>query len=305
MSFTAKDVMTLRERTGCGMMKCKDALTKADGNMDKAIEILRESGLAAQAKKAGRIAAEGAVYAEAYGNVGVIIEINSETDFVAKNDKFVSFVKAAAEAVAKYNPANVEALLTCEGPEGTIDAMLKERILTIGENIKIRRFDRIEGVTVPYIHMDGKIATLVHFDTTAEIAANPEFITMGKDVAMQVAALNAPYLKPEDIPAEEIAKEKAIRVEQLKADPKNAKKPQNILDKIIEGGMGKYYKENCLLNQAFVKDDKMSVAEYVAKSAKALGGDVKVVGFVRYERGEGLEKRNEDFAAEVAAQINK
>ena len=305
MAFTAKDVQALRERTGCGMMDCKKALTEADGDMEKAVVILRERGLAAQTKKAGRIAAEGVVYACSTENVGVIIEINSETDFVAKNEKFMDFVKACAEAVVKYNPADVDALLQCDGGEGTIEEMLRDRILTIGENIKIRRFERVDGITVPYIHMGGVYATLVKFETTPEIAAKPEFTDFGKDIAMQVAAINPTYLSEEEVPASVVENEKEIRIAQLKQDPKNANKPQNILDKIVTGGLGKFFKEVCLLDQSFVKDDKISVKDYVAKTAKELGGDIKVVKFLRYEKGEGLEKRNEDFAAEVAAQINK
>ncbi len=303
MAFTAKDVQSLRERTGCGMMDCKKALTEADGDFDRAIEILRERGLAAQEKKAGRIAAEGVVYACSDENVGVILEVNSETDFVAKNEKFMSFVEAAANAVVKFNPATVEELLACDGGEGTIEEMLRERILTIGENIKIRRFERVEGVTVPYIHMGGVYATLVKFDVDPAIAKNPEFITFGKDIAMQVAALSPQFLDKDSVPAEVIDKEKEIRIAQLKEDPKNANKPQNILEKIILGGLGKYYKEVCLLEQPFVKDGDMSVADYVNKTSKALGTPISVTKFLRYEKGEGLEKRNEDFAAEVAAQI--
>lgn len=305
MSFTAKDVAALRERTGCGMMDCKKALTEADGDMDKAIELLRERGLAAQTKKAGRIAAEGVVYATSTPDCGVIIEVNSETDFVAKNEKFMSLVSEAANAVIKYNPADVDALLKCEGSEGTIEEMLRERILTIGENMKIRRFERVEGITVPYIHMGGVYATLVHFDTDAATAAKPEFTAFGKDIAMQIAALNPSYLDEASVPAEVIENEKAIRVAQLQQDPKNANKPANILEKIVTGGLGKYFKEVCLLDQAFVKDGSMSVREYVAKTSKELGADIKILGFTRYEKGEGLEKRVEDFAAEVAAQINK
>ena len=305
MAFTAKDVQTLRERTGCGMMDCKKALTEAEGDMDKAIEILRERGLAAQTKKAGRIAAEGVVFATSTEDVGVILEVNSETDFVAKNEKFMDFVRACANAVIKYNPADVDALLQCDGGEGTIEEMLRDRILTIGENIKIRRFERVEGITVPYIHMGGVYATLVKFETSPEIAAKPEFTEFGKDIAMQVAAINPTYLNEEEVPASVIENEKEVRIAQLKQDPKNANKPQNILDKIVQGGLGKFFKEVCLLDQPFVKEDKISVSDYVTRKAKELGGDIKVVKFLRYEKGEGLEKRNEDFAAEVAAQINK
>ncbi|MBR4827730.1 MAG: elongation factor Ts [Oscillospiraceae bacterium] len=305
MAFTAKDVQTLRERTGCGMMDCKKALTEAEGDMDKAIEILRERGLAAQTKKAGRIAAEGVVFATSTEDVGVILEVNSETDFVAKNDKFMDFVKACANAVIKDDPADVDALLQCDGGEGTIEEMLRDRILTIGENIKIRRFERVEGITIPYIHMGGVYATLVKFETSPEIAAKPEFTDFGKDIAMQVAAINPTYLCAEEVPASVVENEKEVRIAQLKQDPKNANKPQNILDKIVQGGLGKFFKEVCLLDQPFVKEDKISVSDYVARKSKELGGDIKVVKFLRYEKGEGLEKRNEDFAAEVAAQINK
>lgn len=303
MIFTAKDVQTLRERTGCGMMDCKKALTEAEGDFDRAIEILRERGLAAQAKKASRIAAEGVVYAASTDNVGVILEVNSETDFVAKNEKFMSFVAMTADAIIKENPASVDDLLKCNTPEGTVEEVLRERILTIGENIKIRRFERVEGITVPYIHMGGVYATLVAFDTDAETAKLPEFVTFGKDIAMQVAAINPTYLNSAEVPESVIAKEKEIRLAALKEDPKNANKPENILEKIIAGGMNKFYKEVCLLDQPFVKDDKMSVQDYVNSVAKKLGKDIAVKSFVRYEKGEGLEKRNEDFAAEVAAQI--
>ena len=303
MAFTAKDVQALRERTGCGMMDCKKALTEADGDFERAVEILRERGLAAQAKKASRIAAEGVVYAISDENVGVIIEVNSETDFVAKNDKFMKFVDAAARAVMKYNPASVEELMACDGGEGTIEEMLRERILTIGENIKIRRFERLEGVTVPYIHMGGVYATLVKFDVDPAFAKNEEFLTFGKDIAMQVAAISPQYLDKDSVPSDVLEKEKEIRIAQLKEDPKNANKPQNILEKIILGGLGKYYKEVCLLEQPFVKDDKSSVSDYVNSVSKKLGTPIAVTQFVRYEKGEGLEKRNEDFAAEVAAQI--
>ena len=303
MSFTAKDVQTLRERTGCGMMDCKKALTEADGDFDRAVEILRERGLAAQAKKASRIAAEGVVYAKSTDNVGVILEVNSETDFVAKNEKFMSFVDETADAIIKFNPASVDELMTCETPEGTVEEALRDRILTIGENIKIRRFERVEGVTVPYIHMGGVYATLIQFDAAPETAKLPEFVTFGKDIAMQVAAINPSYLSSDLVPESVVAKEKEIRLAQLKEDPKNANKPEAILEKIIIGGMNKFYKEVCLLEQPFVKDDKMSVKDYVASVSKDLGAPIAVKSFIRYEKGEGLEKRNEDFAAEVAAQI--
>ena len=296
MNFTAKDVQTLRERTGCGMMDCKKALTEAEGDFDRAIEILRERGLAAQAKKASRIAAEGVVYAASTDNVGVILEVNSETDFVAKNEKFMSFVAMTADAIIKENPASVDDLLKCNTPEGTVEEVLRERILTIGENIKIRRFERVEGITVPYIHMGGVYATLVAFDTDAETAKLPEFVTFGKDIAMQVAAINPTYLNSAEVPESVIAKEKEIRLAALKEDPKNANKPEKVLEMMAAGKMGKFFEANCLMEQEYVKGDKESVAKYVANADKNL----KVTGFIRLEKGEGIEKKEEDYAAEVA-----
>jgi elongation factor Ts len=297
MAFTAKDVATLREQTGCGMMDCKKALTQADGDMEKAVELLREKGLAAAQKKAGRIAAEGMVYSIVDGKNGVIVEVNSETDFVAKNAGFRAFVDMIARAIIAKNPASVEELMGVEFEGQTIQAALQEKILTIGENIKIRRFERKSGVLVPYIHGGGTHAVLVSFETSDEIAAKPEFISYAKDVAMQVAATNPAYLCKEQVPAEAIEKEKEILTQQAM----NEGKPQAIAEKMVLGRIGKYYKENCLVEQPFVKDDKQTVNEYTAQVAKQLGGDIKITGFTRYEKGEGLEKRVDDFAAEVAS----
>ena len=305
MAFTATDVKNLREMTGCGMMDCKKALTEADGDMDKAVDILREKGLAASQKKAGRIAAEGTVYALVEGNTGVVIEVNAETDFVAKNAEFMAFVDTCAKTVIEKNPADVEALLaeTAAGTEMTVDALLKEKILVIGENIKIRRFEKYEGAVVTYVHGGGRIGVMVRFDTTDEVAAKAEFAEFGKDIAMQIAAVNPKYIAPENVPAEVVDKEKAILTEQLRNDPKNAKKPANILEKIVSGRINKYYEEVCLLNQAYVKDGDITVGKYVENTAKALGGDIKVAAFVRFEKGEGLEKREDNFADEVASMI--
>ena len=304
-AFTAQDVKALREKTGCGMMDCKKALTQADGDMDKAIDFLREQGLAKQAKKASRIAAEGVAYAITSddNSVGVVIEVNAETDFVAKNDSFMDFVKACANTVMKENPADVDALLAlkADGTEQTVAEMLQEKVLTIGENIQIRRFERMEGACVAYVHAGGKIGVLVNFDTDVEIG--PEFIAYGKDVAMQIAALNTPYLNEAEVPAEVIEHEKAIMVEQLKNDPKMANKPEQVLVKIVDGKIGKYYKENCLVDQEFVKDNKLTVAQYTKNTAKALGGSIEIKKFVRFEKGEGIEKRQDDFAAEVASMV--
>ena len=304
-AFTAKDVKALREKTGCGMMDCKKALTQADGDMDKAIDFLREQGLAKQAKKASRIAAEGVAYAVTTDDckVGVVIEVNAETDFVAKNDSFMDFVKACANTVIKENPADVEALLAlkADGSEQTVAEMLQEKVLTIDENIQIRRFERMEGACVAYVHAGGKIGVLVNFDT--DLADKSEFVAYGKDVAMQIAALNTPYLTKEEVPAEVIEHEKSIMVEQLKNDPKMANKPEQVLAKIVDGKIGKYYKENCLVDQEFVKDNKLTVAQYTKNTAKALGGSIEIKKFIRFEKGEGIEKRQDDFAAEVASMV--
>ena len=305
MSFTAKDVATLRAKTGCGMMDCKKALTEANGDMEKASEILREKGLAASVKKASRIAAEGIAFAEVSecGKVGVVIEVNAETDFVAKNASFVEFVKVCADTVIYENPADVEALLACKahGSDMTVDEMLKDKILTIGENMKIRRFARYEGNCVAYVHGGGRIGVLVRVD--AENVPAEVITEVGKDVAMQIAALNPSYLDKTTVPAEAVEKEKEILMAQIQNDPKNAKKPQNIIEKMVVGRIGKFYENNCLMQQAFVKDGNFSVEQYVAEEAKKAGGTMKIGEFVRFEKGEGLEKRNDDFASEVAAMV--
>lgn len=303
MAFTAKDVAALREKTGCGMMDCKKALSATDGNMDAAIDFLREKGLAAATKKAGRIAAEGVAFAcvNSEGNVGVDIEVNAETDFVAKNAEFQHFVNACAETVIASNPADVDALLQCKayGSDQTIDAMLKEKIQTIGENIKIRRFKRLEGVVAAYIHAAGKIGVLVKFDTSAEIAAKEEFQEYAKNIAMQIAAITPQYLNEQSVPAEVVEHEKGILKEQIINDGK----PAAIADKIVTGRLGKFFKEICLVDQAYVKDSDLSVQQYTDVTAKALGGEIKIVEFVRFEKGEGIEKREDNFAEEIANMI--
>ncbi len=303
MAFTAKDVAALREKTGCGMMDCKKALTASDGDMDKAIDFLREKGLAAAEKKSSRIAAEGATYAciNAEGTVGVVIEVNAETDFVAKNASFQEFVSVCAQTVMEQNPADVEALLACTaaGSNETVDAILKEKILTIGENIKIRRFKRFEGFVGSYIHAGGKISVLVKFDTTPEIAAKDEFKIFAKDIAMHIAAANPGYLNKDTVPADIIDHEKKILTEQVV----NSGKPANIAEKIVMGRIGKFYKENCLVEQEFVKDPDYSVQKYADKVGADLGGKIAIVDFARFEKGEGLEKRSDNFADEVASMI--
>ena len=306
MAISAKDVMELRKQTDCGMMECKKALTEADGNFEKAIEILRERGLATAAKKASRVAAEGMVYADYCPacKVGVVIEVNAETDFVAKNDKFVAFVKEATQVIMKQNPADVEALMACKTEAGeTVDEALKNLILVIKENIKVRRFVRYEGVCSAYVHGGGTHGILVNFETTNDIDAKDEFVAYGKDIAMQVAAANPSYLNESDVPEDVLAKEKEIVLAQMANDPKTANKPDAIKEKMAIGKLGKFYKEACLVDQAFIKDGGMDVKKYVADTAKALGGDIKIAAFTHFTKGEGLEKRNEDFAAEVAAAI--
>lgn len=303
MAFTAKDVQQLRERTGVGMMDCKKALTETDGDMEKAIDILREKGLAAAAKKSGRIAAEGLVYAfaDADKKVGVVIEVNSETDFVGKNADFQAFVKALADIVAEKAPADVAALseLSYDGNVTVADA-LRDKILVIGENLSIRRFARYEGDCVAYVHGGGRIGVLVKFEADAAASGTDVLQECGKDVAMQIAALNPLYLDKSSVPAADIEREKEVLIAQIQNDPKNASKPANIIEKMVDGRIGKFYEQNCLLQQAFVKNGDQTVEQYVAEEAKKVGA-MKVVDYVRFEKGEGMQKREDDFAAEVAA----
>ena len=299
MNFTAKDVQTLREKTGCGMMDCKKALVATDGDMEKAIDFLREKGLASQAKKAGRIAAEGLVLACVDNNVGAVVEINSETDFVAGSDGFKELTAKVAKVIAEQNPADVEALLACKTEGKTVEELVQELFLAVRENMKIRRFARMEGHVASYVHAGGKIGVLVKFDTTDEIAASDAFKVMAKDVAMQIAAANPLFLNKESVPAETVEHEKKIMTEQVIAEGK----PANIAEKIVMGKMGKYYKENCLVEQVFVKDNDLTVQKYVDSVAKQLGGEIKIVAFERFEKGEGLEKRSDNFADEVASMV--
>ena len=306
MAITAKDVQKLREMTGVGMMDCKKALTAAEGDMDKAIEWLREKGLAAQTKKAGKIAAEGVSYAIVADNgVGVVIEVNSQTDFVAKNEVFQNFVKDLANLVATENPADVEALKACTypGTDRTVADVTADKVLAIGENIQIRRFVRYaEGVNVPYIHMGGKVGVLVNL--AVEGIEADKVTELGKDVAMQICAMNPTFLDKSDVDQATLDKEKEILLIQAKEDPKNANKPENIIEKMVLGRIGKYYEENCLLQQAFVKENKISVEKHVAEVAKQLGGKITVKAFTRFTTGEGIEKKEDDFAAEVASMIH-
>ncbi len=297
------EIKELMSTTGVGMMDCKKALEANDGNMDKAIEFLREKGLATQAKKSGRAAAEGVVTAVVKGNVGVLLEINTETDFAANTDDIRNFVSSVADTIIEKNPADVEALKgeVISGGTATVGEVLTELAgMKIRENIVIRRFVRMEGVLASYIHNGGSIGVMVKMDT--ELSGDA-VAAIGKDVAMQSAALNAPYLKKEDVPAEVLEEEKKIMLAQMAEDPKMASKPEQVRAKIVEGKIGKYYTENCLLEQAFVKDDKLSVKAYVDAEAKKLGGAVTVTDVVRYERGEGVEKKEDNLADEVAKMI--
>lgn len=302
MAFTTQDVKNLRESTGCGMMDCKKALTETDGDMEKAIELLREKGLSKIAKKAGRIAAEGIVCAiqDKDKKVGVVIEVNSETDFVAKNAVFVQFVEDCAKTVLQENPADVDALLGCtiSGGTGTVQEALQEKILTIGENLKLRRFARYEGEVETYVHGGGRIGVMVRFEVegTPDAAA---FQAYAKDIAMQVAASTPTYLEKDAVPAETIAKEKEI----LTAQAINEGKPANIAEKMVMGRINKYYKEVCLVEQPFIKDGDISVQQFTDTTAKELGVKIRIVDFVRFEKGEGLEKREDNFADEVASMV--
>lgn len=366
MAFTAADVKALREKTGVGMMDCKKALTETDGDMEKAIDYLRERGLAAAQKKSSRIAAEGAVVVYSANGVTAMVEVNAETDFVAKNEKFINFANTCAQVVAEQNPADVDALMAAKpaGSDMDVTALLHELVLQIGENMKVRRFARHEGEAVTYIHAGGTVGVVVAFDVDSAVAANPEFVAMGKNIAMQIAAMNPEYLCQADISAEESAKMKNITVESALNKPDSlpipilnaliaeaidgkkwsdediatyqgldAKQKKNFVNFIskealsilaeiavskkeeisenkifcglVQGRIAKQVKEVCLLEQDFVRSDLFdgNVEGYVKSVAKALGADFKVASFIRFEKGEGLEKRNDNFADEVASMM--
>ena len=302
MAISAKDVQKLREMTGVGMMDCKKALTANEGDFDKAIEFLREKGLATATKKAGRIAAEGMAYADVVDGMGVVVEVNAETDFVAKNEKFVEFVKGVAATVVANKPADVDALMECTnaGSEMTVAAKQTEMIQVIGENIKVRRFHLFaENTSVSYIHAGGKIGVLVNLKVEGDIDATE----IGKDVAMQIAALNPRFWDKSQVSQAVLDEEKKIMMAQMAADPKMANKPEQVIEKIVVGKLNKFYVENCLLQHEFVKDGDFSVEKYIAATAKKLGGNVTFVDAVRFEKGEGIEKKVDDFAAEVASMV--
>ena len=300
MAITAQMVKELRETTGAGMMDCKKALTEADGNMEKAIDLLREKGLSKAAKKADRIAAEGLVNIEmnAEGNAASIVEVNSETDFVAKNQDFKDFVKDVAQMVLEGDYAEVPALLAANHKEGkALQDVLNDRIATIGEKIDVRRFAKlsVDG-KVGYIHGGGKIGVLVQLETSAN---DEKVVALGRDIAMQVAAMNPKYISRDDVDKDYIAHETEVLTQQAL----NEGKPANIVEKMVVGRLNKELKEVCLLDQVFVKDSELTISKLVAKVAKEVGADIKVAGMLRYEVGEGIEKKEENFAEEVAKQM--
>ncbi|MDE6209677.1 MAG: translation elongation factor Ts [Lachnospiraceae bacterium] len=307
MEITASMVKELREMTGAGVMACKKALVETDGDFDKAIELLREKGEATAIKKAGRIAAEGTVLAIVEGNKSAIVEVNSETDFVAKNDKFRTFVANVAEQILASDAKTVEELSEekfIKDDSKTVKEELISQIAVIGENMSIRRFEKIvtDGVVVPYIHGGGRIGVLV--EASADVV-NDEVTEALKNVAMQIAALNPKYTSRDEVSEEFIAHEKEILLAQIKNDPKEASKPEKVIEGMVNGRINKEMKEICLLDQVYVKaeDGKQSVANYIAEVSKATGSNLAVKRFVRFETGEGLEKKNENFAEEVAKQM--
>ena len=304
MAFTALDVKKLREMTNVGMMDCKAALAATDGDMDKAVDWLREKGLAKAAKKADRIAAEGVAYATVIGGVGVVIEVNSETDFAAKTDSFMDLVKNLAIVVAEQNPADVEALKACTYPNSnlTVTEIMQEKVMSIGENMQIRRFDRFaENTSGAYVHAGGTLGVLVNL----AVEGNIDVTEIGKNVAMQIAAMGAKYWDKAQVPQAEVDKEMAVQMALMDNDPKMANKPAQVKEKIAAGKLAAFYKEICLLQQEFVRSDlfKGDVAGYIADAAKKLGGKVTFVDAIHYNKGEGIEKKEDNFAEEVAAQI--
>ena len=304
-NITAKDVATLRAKTGIGMMECKKALVEADGDIDAAIKILREKGeLKAESKMATRIAADGIVDVYTEGNTTAMIEVNSETDFVAKNASFQEFVKNLLKTIVANKPADVDALMASDYIDGTctVEAKLKEQIFVIGEKLSIRRFMVIEGVTSTYVHGMGSIGVVTLFDT--DCADKEGFAEFAKNISLQIGAYVTPYLDRNHGPASVIESEKEILLAQISNDPAMAKKPDAIKAKMVEGRISKFYDNNCLVDMGYIKDDDMTVGQYIAATAKELGGNIAVKAFWRYEKGEGIQKKEEDFAAEIAKLTN-
>ena len=303
MAFTAKDVAELRKQTGCGMMDCKKALTESNGDFEAAVKYLREKGMGAVAKKADRIAAEGLVDVLTIDNVTAMVEVNSETDFVAKNATFKEFVKDVLKSIIASKPANLDELMAAKfvGTEGTVAEALAENIYKIGEKLSIRRFVIVEGVVATYIHGIGATGVVVSFET--DVAEKDGFAEYAKNIALQTAAMPVLYLNKESVPASVLEEEKNILIAQMQQDPKMANKPQQVLENIVKGKLNKYYETNCLVEQAYVKDDSMTVTKYTDATAKELGGSIKITGYVRYDKGEGIQKREEDFAAEIQKMV--
>ncbi len=299
-TITAKDVAALRAKTGIGMMECKKALVEADGDVEAAVKILREKGeLKAESKMATRIAADGIVEILKDGDYTAMIEVNSETDFVAKNETFKAFVGDLLKIIIAQKPADVEALMACKfDEEMTVEAKNKEMIFKIGEKLTVRRFVLVEGVTSTYIHGNGSIGVIAKFETN--VADKAEFAAFAKNIALQIGAYPTPYLNREQVPASVIEEEKNILLAQIANDPANAKKPDAIKEKMVEGRISKFYDNNCLVDMTYVKDEDMKVGKYVAATAKELGGEIAIVDFYRFEKGEGIQKREENFAEEIA-----
>ena len=306
-NISAKMVGDLKKKTGAGLMDCKRALVETDGDVDAAIKILREKGLAAAAKKADRIAADGLVSVLKDGNTVAMVEVNSETDFVAKNATFVEFVQGILRTVIAFKPATIEELKACkfDGTDYTVEETIKDKIYTIGENITLRRFTVIEGITSTYIHGNGSIGVIVKFDVDASVAESEEFVEFAKNIALQAGAYATPYLDRDHVPASVINEEKEVIMGQIKNDPKNAKKPDSIIEKMAIGKLGKFFEENCLVDKEYIKEDNMKVSQYIAATAKALGTSIKVVDFARFEKGEGIEKREDNLGDEVAKMLGK
>ncbi len=305
-TITAKDVAELRAQTGLGMMDCKKALVEAEGDVEKAVKILREKGMATAEKKAGRIAAEGRVDILTENGVTAMVEVNSETDFAAKSDTFKEFVTGLLKTIIAKRPANVEELMAMnyENTDETVQKTLIEKIAMIKENLQIRRFVVVEGITSTYIHGFGSTGVIVKFDT--DVANKPGFAEYSKNIALQIAAGNPPqYVNIEDVPAEAVNEEKNVLIAQMKNDPKNANKPDAILEKIVSGRLGKFYERVCLVEQAYVKEDSITVGQYTKNTEKELGGNIRIVSFELYEKGEGIQKKEENFAEEIAKLAGK
>ena len=305
MAISAKMVSDLRAKTGCGMMECKKALTEANGDFDEAVKILREKGLSVAAKKADRIASEGVVDILTEGDTTAMIEVNAETDFVAKNDTFKAFVAGILKTIVAHKPADLDALMGLQylDTDFTVEGKLKDMIFTIGENMHIRRFVIVEGTVSTYIHGKGTTGVIVKFDADDTAKNNPGFAEFAHNVALQVAAMPVLYLNKESVPEADLNEEKEILMTQIKNDPKNATKPANIIEKMVVGRIAKFYEKNCLTEQAYVKDDSISIGKYVENTAKEFGGKIELVGYWCYEKGEGLQKKEDNFGDEIASML--